>query len=53
MPVKLREEQIENLRELYRKKYGKELTIQEAQSFGIYLIQLVKSVLNNGSLQEE
>lgn len=42
--MNLPEEKIEKLRELYRKRYGDEITFEQAKEFGEYLIGLFRAV---------
>jgi hypothetical protein len=42
--MKLPDKKIIKLQEIYRKKYGEEISIEEAEKFGMYLVQLLRTV---------
>lgn len=44
--MKIPDEKIQKLREIYRKEYGVEISVEDAQILAEYLIRLFRAVYN-------
>lgn len=44
LPTKLSDEQIKKFQDLYLKKYGKTISLQQSEELGLYLMQLIHVV---------